>query len=280
VLKKLIPPGIFSLILLAFIANPRWAIEDTLVLEDIEGTRLATHTKKKTSTSPYSFEKNKPFFKFISRAVKITTQEEPAISLKELLPFDVVEKHLAIQLRDHLAIGLEIKQFNPRAYRENLKHLKQNPIKASQALIEEYHHQPEERYYPRWLLVHTVREINHPASKEFYVELLNSEIPKEQETDTHLSSTVENELVIRLAAIHGLEELAKSGNTSSTDELLYVALKHPHRPVRTEAILAYISLHEDQEEAKTKLRDQLSKMDLQFLEIKRVGAGNIKEVLN
>ncbi len=142
---------------------------------------------------------------------------------------------------------------------------------AVNTIKDEYARLPEHRYFERWLLVNTAAHVVHPSAVTFFTEIVKREIPPAKSKDTHHFSTVDEELVISLAAIGGLERLSKKCCNDSMVSLREIIATVKYYSVRQEAVLAYLASSPNKAAAGEELKGILPPELHYMLKVQRVG---------
>ncbi|MBI3540710.1 MAG: hypothetical protein HY073_00965 [Deltaproteobacteria bacterium] len=167
-------------------------------------------------------------------------------------------------------ISESLNVYEATKYQASLVNLQKHGKEAVQILADEYKVTPTESYFERWLLVHTMAQIEDPSNLNHFRKLLMSPIPPEKSQDTHHFSTVEQEVVIRLATLNGSEVLAQKGNAQAKALLLETIKANRHPVLTREAVVAYMASAPDEDEAKKELRSVLPADSKSLIELKRL----------
>lgn len=172
----------------------------------------------------------------------------------------------------HHHLNISLNSSNEADYFSSLTQMKSHGELALKSLHDAYFQVPKNQYFERWLCVNTAGHLEHPSFIVFAQQILAQAIPAETSSNTHYFSTLEEEMMIRLSAINGLERLAKKGNGTAASVLFYTAKDHREHAVAREAALSYISASDNRKMAQTLLQIYLPAYRQSFLEVKR---GNI-----
>lgn len=113
------------------------------------------------------------------------------------------------------------------AYQRALAALKERADGAIDVIVDEYDSLPEEGYLDRWSLVHLLSELRSPAAVKALNRIVTSRIPAEKQKESHDSSTVTEEVIIRTTAVEGVVRLSADG----VEEARTVLLRHARHRV-------------------------------------------------
>jgi len=107
-------------------------------------------------------------------------------------------------------------------YQRSLAALKERAEDAVDVIVAEYEALPEDGYLDRWSLVHLLSELRTAAAVKAFNRIITSKIPPEQRKESHDSSTVTEEVIIRTTAVEGVVRLSADG----VEEARKVLLRH------------------------------------------------------
>jgi hypothetical protein len=93
---------------------------------------------------------------------------------------------------------------------------------AVAVIVAEYEALPEDQYLDRWSLVYLLSELRQPAALGALNRIITSRIPAEKARESHDSSTVAEEVMIRTTAVEGVVRLSAEG----VEEARKVLLRH------------------------------------------------------
>lgn len=138
---------------------------------------------------------------------------------------------------------------------------------AVEVLADEYRDTPADRHQERWLLVHAIGEARHPASVQFFSTLLAQPVPA-GDGDHHYGPDARDR-VIKLAAVRGLEALARDGHRPALALLGHLVTSSPHPSIVREAFVAYAGVQGDEVKARAELQPQMPAARRAWLEVTR-----------
>ena len=123
-------------------------------------------------------------------------------------------------------------------YQVSLKRLRAQPDAVAKVLYESYLKTSEDRYFRRWALVETLRELgsNHALTALFQIAF--SPVPDEKAPGSE-ESTRSKESNIRVTAVDGLAEIARLGDPAA-ESMLARFFPHDDISVRRSAIRGYL----------------------------------------
>ncbi len=162
-------------------------------------------------------------------------------------------------------------------YQNSLEQLRLNPEEAVTLLADAYEKIEEEQYLDRWKMVDTLATITTDHSLQTLSAIAHSEVPEEQFPGMHGMSSTSEEIMIRRAAIHGIEALVDNGNPEAEEALLNLT-RAKEKNIRQSAILAYIRTGSDTESRKTELKQELPEKDYWMLELKQLTEPPVFEI--
>lgn len=153
-------------------------------------------------------------------------------------------------------------------YQRALAGLKERGDEAVDVIVGEYDALPEDGYLDRWSLVYLLADLRSPAAVKALNRIITSKIPPEQQKDSHDSSTVTEEVIIRTTAVEGVVRLSADGVEEARKVLLRHA-RHRQLSIRRAAVqgLMETGTDADRKELRALLKER---GDEQLLEIKRI----------
>ncbi len=140
---------------------------------------------------------------------------------------------------------------------EALKELQKNAQEVADTLFQGYKRMNESEYDNRRLAMTVLAQLNTPKAIPSFVEVINTPIPPEKMQDTHYFSSVKSESLIKVAALRGLESLAKNQNQQAETILFEVATTSSNLAVIQAAIVGYLNAGNDVEGRAQKLKGAL-----------------------
>jgi hypothetical protein len=152
-----------------------------------------------------------------------------------------------------------------------LEKLKASPEEYSKEFEAVLSNLTEDAYELRWTLVYCLSRFESPQFTGLLGKIAKAGIPAEKSKDLHLFSTFGEETSIRLRAIEGIKDIAKSGNREA-ETVLYELLESNYLTLNIAAAQALIEISESN---KSKILDALPKEKHYILEIERK---DVKEV--
>lgn len=160
-------------------------------------------------------------------------------------PFDLFSGSIAGRaLSEHLRVATRYDDFAARRYRMSLARLK-SPELSRQAVAElasAYARLPSAAYDQRWLIVHTLGELERSDALDALADVAARTVPAAiASADESTSSPREEEISIRLAAVRGIARLAQLGYRGADDQLLALARTSTVLAVQLQAVQAYLN---------------------------------------
>jgi HEAT repeat protein len=186
-------------------------------------------------------------------------------------------------LSHHMSTVAAVGQNAEEEYQASLQALRAHGPEAVEVLHRVYVNMDETRYFARWALVETLRELRSDSALQALTEIASVPVPKEKWTDPEASSR-DQESHIRVTAVVGIADLAKQGNRDA-EQALTRFLTHEDLSVRREAIRGYLGAGKDYDARASYLRKNLSERDqslinLNVTEVKQVRHPDIPESLS
>lgn len=152
------------------------------------------------------------------------------------------------QLKEHLTIIVAVDEDSEQRYQQSLARLRNNPG-VVKAIFAAYTASPEELYFQRQLLVETLKEMRSEEALDYLHRIASEPIPQEKFTTKGAEySTREEEIIVRVTAIEGINYLASEGNAA--DKLLSGYVTHEDLTVRQLAVRGYLSAAGEETRAK------------------------------
>lgn len=192
----------------------------------------------------------------------------PSYQAPELVRFPATP--LGHALDRHLRLTERLDPNAEQAYAQSLAHLRTNAVAAVRLLTRAYADTPPDRYLDRWKLVDALAGLEHPRALSPLVDIAQAAIPAERYRATGFSSRSE-ELMIRQAAVRGIERLARAGVPAAETALIRVIEGAQHR-VRKHAVVAYLRSGPDTAVRKAQLRARLPLSDAWMLDARELAA--------
>lgn len=156
---------------------------------------------------------------------------------------------LGDRLRAHLvilALPAETLEEAEKRFDDSLAGLREDAAGSSALLSQAYFSMAEDRYYDRWAIVKTLADLESGAAYDSLRKIGMTPIPPERNMNTHLFSTQEEEIMIRLRAVDGLAALAKRGHRAANKDLYTIAVaENLNSAVRRRAIKGYLAAGSD-----------------------------------
>lgn len=140
---------------------------------------------------------------------------------------------------------------------QSLSELKKNAPEVADSLFQGYKKMQESEYDNRRLTITILAQLNTPMAIPAFLEVINTPIPQEKMQDTHHFSTVKSESLIKVAALRGLENLAKDQNQKAETILFETATTSSNIAVIQAAIVGYLNAGTDVEKRAEKLKAAL-----------------------
>jgi hypothetical protein len=180
------------------------------------------------------------------------------------MPQDFPDSPLGRHVRSHMRLIEGICPDAEGRYQASLEALRQDPEAATALLFSAYEQMAELRYLDRWKTVDTLAALGSHASLEALILIAQKPIPDERYPGAHALSSRAEEVMIRRAAIRGLEALARRG---MVDAELLSLVQAPETAVREMAALAYLRTGIDRQQRLAELREALAPEDHWILKL-------------
>jgi len=148
---------------------------------------------------------------------------------------------------------------------------------VTRGLIESYGKTAPDRYFRRWALLETLREVSDKGALSFVARLSSSPIPPERIKGDPERSSADEEVRIRIKAVEVLAAVASQG-VQEADEALLRLVRHADRGIRRTAIRGYLAAGRSSEEQARRgevLRKRLPKTDYGLITL---DATDVKQV--
>jgi hypothetical protein len=186
---------------------------------------------------------------------------------------DFPESELGRQLSDHLNYLAGVGKDAEQKYQESLKRLRERAPEVVRMIAEAYPKIQVDRYFRRWSIVETMREMRNNDALKSLQGIAFSPIPAERWADSERFSK-DKEISIRVTAVGGLSELARQGNTIAEQSLLRL-ITNKELGIRRQAIRGYLGAGQDLERRIKVLKSKVPKSDyglitLDATDVKRV----------
>lgn len=146
-------------------------------------------------------------------------------------------------------------------WQDQLRGLQENARATLAALSDEYHGLPAGLSAPRWLLVATAVELDHPDARLFFEEVLAEPVHRSLNA---VDAT--GDLVTRMAALRGLERMSAT-DPDARESLLALAATGSCYAIRSQAGFSYVQSARDQDEARRVLAARLRPAEPEIAEI-------------
>lgn len=169
-------------------------------------------------------------------------------------------------LRDHVGAAVNTGRDAEARYQASLTLLRGQSEAVSAMITATYSKIDEARYFRRWLLVETLRELHSDRTLATLKTIAESPIPEEMWSDDEAFSQ-DREISIRTTAIAGIADLASRGNEEA-DRLLTNFFGHENPAVRRVAIIGYANAGTDYEARTSFLKRVLPVEDQRFITLK------------
>lgn len=214
-----------------------------------------------------------------SHAQRKTTQDEPGRKDESSSPRekpsyqDFPDTQLGRQLSEHLSYLAGVGRDAEQKYQASLKRLQEHAPEVVRMLADAYPKIQLDRYFRRWSIVETMREMRNNSAVNSLKQIAFSPIPAERWADPERFSR-DKEISIRVTAVRGLSELAREGNKVAEQSLLRL-ITNKELGIRRQAIRGYLGAGQDQKQRTNELKSRLPKSDyglitLDVTDVKRV----------
>lgn len=153
------------------------------------------------------------------------------------------------RLREHLlAVALPSEQpaEADRRYARSLDGLRRNPAESAKLIEQAYAKADAARYFDRWALIKTAADLQAAQAYGLLSRVARAPLPPETNKDTHLFSSQDEEVAVRLRAVDGLTALAgKADRRAEADLLALASDEKANSAVRRRAIKGYLRAGSD-----------------------------------
>jgi hypothetical protein len=154
-------------------------------------------------------------------------------------PQDFPDTELGARLTQHLNLLTGVGEDAERKYQASLRTLQQQAPEAAKLLFSSYLKMDESRYFRRWAIVETLKELHSNEAFAYLQRIALTPLPKERFSDPETSS-IDKESHIRVTGVDGIAELAKLGNKNAENALTQF-FTYPDLTVRRRAIRGYLA---------------------------------------
>ncbi len=155
-------------------------------------------------------------------------------------PQDFPDNELGRRLTQHLNLLTGLGEDAERKYQASLKALQQQAPEAAKLLFSSYLKMDESRYFRRWAIVETLKELRSNDALAYLQRIALAPLPKERFSDPETSS-LDKESHTRVTAVDGIAELAKLGNKGAETALAQF-FTYPDLTVRRRAVRGYLAV--------------------------------------
>ncbi len=190
------------------------------------------------------------------------TAEERQVQEEEDFPDTPVGR----LLRDHVAAAVGTGRDAEAKYQASLTLLRRQSQSVTELIDQTYGKIEEDRYFRRWLLVETLRELHADHTLVTLKTIAESPIPEEKWSDDEAFSR-DKEISIRTTAVAGIADLASRENAEA-ERILTNFFKHESPAVRRTAIVGYANAGKDYEARTRFLKQMLLVEDHGFITLK------------
>jgi len=186
-------------------------------------------------------------------------------------------------VNNHVGTLVAVGEDAEAKYQASLQQLRSQIPEVVKVIHEAYLKMDTSRYFRRWALVETLRELHSDSTLPILIQIASSLIPPEKWSDPETSSR-DKESHIRVTAVEGIADLAQRGNRSA-EQALARFFNHEDLSVRRQAIRGYLSSGQDFRERADYLQKTLPEKDhwlinLDLTNVKRVPHPDIPEDLS
>jgi hypothetical protein len=169
-------------------------------------------------------------------------------------------------MRDHVAAAVGTGRDAEAKYQASLTLLRRQSQSVTELIGQTYGKIEEDRYFRRWLLVETLRELHADHTLDTLKTIAESPIPDEKWSDEEAFSQ-DREISIRTTAVAGIADLASRENAEA-ERILTSFFKHENLAVRRTAIVGYANAGRDYEGRIRFLEQMLPADDHGFITLK------------
>lgn len=252
--------------------NQELGTRKTSHLDASKSTFLSSSKRKIAPINPEIENDYKNVSRFDQDPLDVNDEEDITES-ESYFPATIVGELLT----ENMALTEELGPDAEDNYQKSLEQLRLNPEEAVTLLADAYEKIEEKKYLDRWKMVDTLATITTDHSLQTLSAIARSEVPEEQFPGVHGMNSKSEEIMIRRAAIHGIEALVDNGNPEAEEALLNLT-RAKEKNIRQSAILAYIRTGSDTESRKTELKQELPEKDYWMLELKQLTEPPVFEI--
>lgn len=185
--------------------------------------------------------------------------DDKASSSSVVLPkSDFPDTPLGEKVAKHVELLAAVGGDAEKNYQKSLIGLRSELPEVIEIIYQAYMKMEKTRYFKRWVLVETLRELQSDSILIFLETIALSDIPDELWSDPEVFS-IDKESNIRVTAVDGIAQLAKGENLRA-EEILKRLFNHEELSIRQRAIRGYLSIGNYKERADS-LRSILSEND-------------------
>jgi inorganic triphosphatase YgiF len=191
-------------------------------------------------------------------------------------PQDFPDNELGRRLTEHFNLMVAVEKNAESRYERSLKYLQQEAPSVAKMLFSSYLKIEESRYFRRWTIVETLKELRNDSAFAFLQRIALTPIPPERFSDPE-SFSVDKESHIRVTAVDGIAELAKQGNKEAETSLSQF-FTHLDLSVRRRAIRGYLRIANNNTEYERRVSYLKSKLPTKEHSLITLNVTNIKKV--
>ena len=171
---------------------------------------------------------------------------------------DFPDTPLGAQVAKHVELLAAVGDDAEVNYQKSLIELRSELPEVIEIIYQAYMKMETTRYFKRWVLVETLRELQSDSILFVLERIAFSDIPDELWSDPE-NFSIDKESNIRVTAVDGIAELAKGKNVRAV-EILKRLFNHEELSIRRRAIRGYLSIGNYKERADS-LRNIISEKD-------------------
>lgn len=172
---------------------------------------------------------------------------------------DFPDTPIGNMVNNHMGLLVAVGEDAEEKYQTSLQLLRKKIPEVVKIIYHAYVLIDTTRYFRRWALVETLRELHSDSTVPFLIEIASSPIPEERWSDPEASSG-DKESNIRVTAVEGIAEMAKRGNQNA-EQALIKFFSHDDLSVRRQAIRGYLKVGRDYKERAAYLQQILPEKD-------------------
>ena len=162
---------------------------------------------------------------------------------QESIPYSYLpDNDIGNFLRQHFLNATAFGESAEDNYKKSLQLLKEHSLDAIDTLLKAYENLNSEQYFTRWLIVNTISQLESENAIAPLGLIAKTKIPVEKYNVNKIGySSVQKEVIIRLAAVRGLSLLARKKFTDAENALVHLSIHGENNALKIMSIQGYLS---------------------------------------